>query len=124
MRQVDSTQGGSPGPYDATEVSALVLDTIPAAYLRLDAHLRFTLVNRAAEPPLGSTRNELIGKTPWEAQPACAGTALEDCLRRAKQQNTAVSFENYFEPWNRWYAITAIPDSTGGTGGPVFRHHR
>jgi two-component system cell cycle sensor histidine kinase/response regulator CckA len=110
MEQRDS----APGPEDIAGIPYLVLDTIPEAYVRLDAQLRFTFVNRAAGPLLGSSQSELIGKTPWEIQPESAGADLEEGLRRAKAQNTTVSFENYFKPWNRWYAITAMPDSRGG----------
>ena len=33
-------------------------------------------------------------------------------MRRPK--TAIVSFENYYEPWQRWYSITAMPDSSGG----------
>ena len=91
-----------------------MLDTIPEAYVRLDAQLCFTFVNRAAEPLLGAPQRHLIGRTPWEIQPGSAGTDLEEGLRRAKAQNSTISFESYFKPWNRWYAITAMPDGKGG----------
>jgi two-component system cell cycle sensor histidine kinase/response regulator CckA len=96
------------------DAPCIVLDTIPEAYVRLDAHLRFTFVNRAAVPLLGMAQPDLVGRTPWEIHPECAGTNLEEGLRRAKAENTTVYFENYFAPWNRWYAVTAIPDSVGG----------
>jgi PAS domain S-box-containing protein len=96
------------------DAPSIVLDTIPEAYLRLDAQLRFTFVNRAAAPLLGLPQADVIGKTPWEIRPECAGTDLEEGLRRAQTQNTTVSFENHFAPWNRWYAVTAIPDAVGG----------
>ncbi len=101
-------------PEDIGDVASLVLDTIPEAYARLDARLRFTFVNRAAQPLLGSSQSDLIGRTPWEIHPESAGTDLEEGLRRAKAENTTVSFQNYFGQWNRWYAITAMPDAGGG----------
>ena len=80
------------------DAPSIVLDTIPEAYIRLDAQLRFTFVNRAAAPLLGMSPGDLIGKTPWESRPECTGTDLEKSLRRAQAQNTTVSFENYFAP--------------------------
>ena len=91
-----------------------ILDTVQEAYLCLDAELRFTFINRAAEILLGAARPDLIGKTPWEVHPETAGTPLEEGFRRAKAENATVSFENYYEPWKRWYTITAMPDSQGG----------
>ena len=114
MRPIEEREPCAKGPEDIADVPYLVLDTIPEAYVRLDAQLRFAFVNRAAEPLLGSSRSDLIGRTPWEIHPESADTDLEEGLRRAKAQNTTVSFENYFKPWNRWYSITAMPDAGGG----------
>jgi PAS domain S-box-containing protein len=111
---MDKRQSSAPGAEDIADVASLVLETIPEAYVRLDTQLCFTFVNRAAERLLGALQRNLIGRRPWEIQPAGAGTDLEESLRRAKTQNTTVSFENYFKPWNRWYAITAMPDAQGG----------
>ena len=111
---MDKREPCAPGSAGIGDAPSIVLDTIPEAYLRLDAQLRFTFVNRAAVPLLGLPQADLIGKTPWEIHPESAGTDLEEGLRRAKTQNTTVSFENYFAPWNRWYAVTAMPDTEGG----------
>jgi two-component system cell cycle sensor histidine kinase/response regulator CckA len=89
------------------------LDSLQEAYIRLDGEFRFAFVNRAAECLLRMAPHDLIGKTPWEAKPE-SGTVLEQQLRRAQVGNIVVSFENYYEPWGRWYAITAMPDSCGG----------
>ena len=93
---------------------ANILSTVQEAYLVLDGDFRFTFINRAAETLLGTLRVDLIGKTPWEIRPESAGTALEEGLRRAKAENAVVCFENYYEPWGRWYSITSMPDSQGG----------
>ena len=91
----------------------MVLDTIQDPYIRLDGEFRFTFVNRAAERLLGQPREELAGKTPWDVRPDCAQTPLETGLRAAKAGSVPYSFENYYEPWRRWYAITAVPDAGG-----------
>jgi PAS domain S-box-containing protein len=98
----------------AHEDSPNILNIAQEAYLRLDGELRFTFVNRTAELLLGAPQADLIGKTPWEVHPETAGTPLEEGFRRAKAENAVVSFENYYDPWKRWYSITAIPDSSGG----------
>ena len=50
---MDKREPSAPGSEDIADVPFHVLDTIPEAYVRLDAELRFTFVNRAAEPLLG-----------------------------------------------------------------------
>jgi two-component system cell cycle sensor histidine kinase/response regulator CckA len=111
---MDKREPCVPGSERIVDAPSIVLDTISEAYIRLDAQLRFTFVNRAAAPLLGMSPGDLIGKTPWDSRPECAGTNLEEGLRRAQAQNTTVSFENYFAPWNRWYEITAMPDAGRG----------
>src|SRR6516225_4780308 len=101
VHPMDKRQSSATGAEDIADVHSLVLETIPEAYVRLDAQLCFTFVNRAVERLLGASQRNLIGRRPWEIQPAGAGTDLEEGLRLAKTQNTTVSFENYFKPWNR-----------------------
>ena len=93
--------------------AAIVLDAIPDAYVRLDAELRFRLVNCAAERLLGRQREELVGLKPWEVCPELASGALEPGLRRALQGSGPHSFEIYYPPWKHWYAITAASDAGG-----------
>jgi PAS domain S-box-containing protein len=106
--------GAMNSPQSTIGEATSILDTVQEAYVRLDGEFHFTFINRAAEILLGASRIDLIGKTPWEVHPESAGTPLEEGFRRAKVENAIVSFENYYEPWQRWYAITAMPDSNGG----------
>ena len=98
----------------AIEDAANILDTVQEGYIRLDGEFRFTFINRAAELLFRANRADLIGKTPWDVHPESAGTPLEEGIRRAKAENVIVPFENYYEPWKRWYTLTAMPDSRGG----------
>jgi PAS domain S-box-containing protein len=98
----------------AGEDALAILETVQEAYVRLDSELRFGFINRAAELLLGAPRSDLAGRTPWEVRPETAGTALELGFRRALAERTPVTFENYYETWQRWYALTATPDADGG----------
>ena len=102
-------------PTQATsEIAAIILETVPEAYVRLDSELRFAFINRAAETLLGAPRADLMGRTPWDVRPETAGTPLEVGFRRALAERSPVTFENYYETWQRWYALTATPDAAGG----------
>src|SRR5215471_19409845 len=91
--------------------SLIVLDTLPEAYLRFDRDLRLTFANRAAEILFSVDRTELAGKRIG----AVHGVAvLEECSLKALGQGSAVQCEYYFEPLERWYAIIATPDASGG----------
>ena len=66
--------------------AANILETEEAAYVRLDADFRYSLVNRAAEHLLGKTRADLLGKVLWDVYPEYIGTLpakLAVCRRSA-----------------------------------------
>src|SRR5262249_9216177 len=64
---------------------------------------------------LGTNRAELLGKRLCEAHPARARAPLEEGCRRAMAEHIVVRLDHYDEPSSRWYAITSMPDSSGGT---------
>ncbi len=98
--------------------SQTILDTIPEAYAHLDSEFRFTFVNQAAEQLFGTSRAELLRKTLWDVYPEAAGTSLEAGFRRAMAERITVTFDNFHISggrwYARWYAIAAMPDSSGG----------
>jgi len=99
------------------EDATIILETVPEAYVRLDAHFCFTFINRAAEFLLGAPRAELMGKTPWDGLPGLSATLrtpLEQACRRVLADRTPAMFENYSEALQRWYAFTATPELNGG----------
>jgi PAS domain S-box-containing protein len=94
--------------------AANILDAAVEAYVRFDSAFQYTLVNRAAEQLLGKGRGDLLGKVLWEVYPELIGTAFEGNYRRAMAERVPVKFEEYYEPWQRRYAITVTPDSEHG----------
>jgi PAS domain S-box-containing protein len=104
----------------AQEQAAAILESITDGFLALDRDWRFTYVNAAAERINGIRREDQIGKSQWELFPATRGTLLESEWRRAVAEQVAVQFENYYEPWDRWFHIKAYPSKDGGLS--VFYH--
>ena len=93
--------------------AAIVLNTLQEAHLRFDAQCRLTFVNRAAEEILGGSRAELLGKSLGEI-PVSSEASLEDACRRAMAERVVVKLEYYAASRHLWYAITVLPDSSGG----------
>jgi PAS domain S-box-containing protein len=102
------------------ERAAEILDSITDGFLALDHEWRFTYVNAEAERINGIRREDQIGKNQWELFPATLGTILESEWRRAVAEQVAVQFENYYEPWDRWFHVKAYPSRDGGLS--VFYH--
>jgi PAS domain S-box-containing protein len=98
----------------AQERAESILASINDGLVVLDADWRFTYANAAAERILSCAAADLIGKTHWEAYPATVGTALEANYSRAMKERISVAFENYYEPWKRWFDLRVYPARDGG----------
>jgi two-component system cell cycle sensor histidine kinase/response regulator CckA len=94
-----------------TETPLMILETIPDAYVRLDAESRFTFVNQAAERHLGKDRTRLLGKRFQEVFP---GKRAERAVRNALHKPDVSTFELYSVKRGKWCVFTAVPDPAGG----------
>ncbi len=89
------------------------LESITDAFLTLDTQWRFTYVNGEAERLTRCSREELLGRTLWEAFPAVPGTRMEQEYRRAVSEGVSVSLEEFFAPLDTWFEINAYPSEEG-----------
>ena len=94
--------------------AANILDAAPESYVRLDSEFRYTLVNRAAERFLGRAVTNYSATCFGTSYPELVGTPFEENFRRAMTGRVPVTFESFFERWQRWDAIIATPDAGGG----------
>lgn len=98
---------------DSERRSRAILESIMDSFGLLDADWRIAYVNPAAEKMTGRFAHELIGKNLWEVFPGALGTVIESSFKRAMAERTSVSFENYYEHWNRWFDTSAYPSDIG-----------
>lgn len=98
----------------ANERAASILESITDGFITLDREWRCTYMNAEAERINGMKRDEVIGRSHWEIFPDAAGTRLESEFRRAVAEHVAVEFENYYQPWDRWFQVKAYPAKEGG----------
>jgi PAS domain S-box-containing protein len=94
------------------------LNSITDGFEVLDANERFIYVNPAARAMLaeqGIKADDLIGKQYLtEAfQEACDDESGRG-FRRAVRERVPVTVENFYAPFNRWYAIRFFPSEEGG----------
>ncbi len=94
--------------------SAGILESIQDGFFALDSEWRFVYLNSAAERLLGERRQNLLARSHWEMYPDALGTLVEHEYRRAMQENVPVEFQNFYEPWQRWFSIKAAPTAEGG----------
>lgn len=89
------------------------LEAMSDGFLAIDEQWRFVHMNAAAERMLGTPREELIGRNQWEFYPATLDSPLEKAYRDAAAGRPAV-FENFYEPWQRWFSCRCFPREGGG----------
>jgi PAS domain S-box-containing protein len=82
-----------------------VLHSIADAFYLLDREWRFTYVNDAAEPLLQARRDDLLGRTLWEAFPDVVGSPFEEPYREAMAGGRPTSVEAYFPPLGTWFDV-------------------
>ena len=92
------------------------LESITDAFFTVDRDWRFTYWNAEAERKIGRKREELLGRTLWEAFPDAKGSIFEQQYRQAVADNVAVTFEAHYPPIDRWLEIRVYPSSEGLAG--------
>ncbi|ABS03494.1 SpoIIE family protein phosphatase [Kineococcus radiotolerans] len=93
-----------------------ILDSMAVAYLAVDAGWTITYANVEGERIAATPREELIGRSFWEAFPATVGTVFEDGYRRAVTTGETVTFDAFYPaPLDVWVEVRAVPGN-GGLG--------
>ncbi len=92
-----------------------VLESISDGFILLDRDWNIIYMNAAAERINGTRREDMLGKNHWEIYPAAVGTHLHREFLRAAAQGIRINFENYYEPWDRWFELEVAPGPDGET---------
>ena len=104
--------GASGSDARQTRLRAL-LEEINEGFLALDWEYRYLHVNEAMLRLTGKSREELLGRTPFEVWPQLAGTELEERYREAMELGQSSVFEQ-LSPVNRdWLETRVYPTPSG-----------
>lgn len=90
-----------------------IIESITDCYYAVDTDWRITGVNSQALAYFGMTREELVGRTVWDAFPYVGGTVLEEQFRKASEEKQPVHFEFASPEQNRWADVHAYPSRSG-----------
>jgi signal transduction histidine kinase len=88
------------------------LEHIPDIFYTFDRDYCFTYMNAAGSQVAQRMKVELLGECLWELLPDLLGTIVESSFRRAMEQQVAVEFDYYYEPFSTWfhYQVFPLPD--------------
>jgi PAS domain S-box-containing protein len=99
-------------PTDSFAVSDLT-DHLEEGFYSIDLNWRITAVNRIAAQFLGKTREELLGRSIFEAYPRFAGSQVHAAHQRALSTNRPVRIESPAAGFESPLSIRIIPSPVG-----------
>ncbi|MBY0513388.1 MAG: PAS domain-containing protein [Gemmataceae bacterium] len=114
IRDVTEQREAKAARHRAEARALAILESITEGFVVLDADWNLAYVNAAFEQMTGTRRADVVGRNYWDVYPATAGTRLEAEYRRVAATGQTAEFENYYEPWDRWFAVKAYPAPGGG----------
>tara|TARA_R110002050_G_scaffold94765_2_gene197256 strand:+ start:121956 stop:126611 length:4656 start_codon:yes stop_codon:yes gene_type:complete len=89
------------------------IENMTDGFVSLNNDWIYTYVNQKAAEILGKTPTDLIGKHIWTEFPEGVGQAFYNNYYKAVEIQQTISFEEYFQPWNRWFENRVIPSNEG-----------
>jgi PAS domain S-box-containing protein len=93
--------------------TAEILESISDAFYAVDHEWQFLYVNGKAEQSWGMRREDLIGRSIWDAFPQALGSVSHEAHLRAAQERTTVTFEAVSPVLNKPVWVCIYPSSTG-----------
>lgn len=99
---------------DSARREAEILESVGDCFIALDFNYRFVYFNRCAEEYFGIKRNEVLGKTLWEAFPAAKDSIYAEKYRQALETKEIVRFEaRTVVKKDGWIAVDIYPSEKG-----------
>jgi PAS domain S-box-containing protein len=98
----------------AERMAAEAVEQITDGFWTYDSDFRILYMNSAAEKISRGSRVEQIGQSLFDVFPALRGSETEAQYRRASQEQVPLEFENFYAPWQRWFAHRLYPAPGGG----------
>lgn len=92
-----------------------ILERVGDGIVAFDRELNYVYVNETAGKLLGRSPSDLIGKNYWTEYPEARGTKFANAYVKALETNKTIVVNEYFEPWDRWFANKIFPSESGIT---------
>jgi len=90
-----------------------VLENISDGIVLFDEDLNYTYINQRGSELLAREPGDLIGKNYWQEYPEARGTPFAEAYARAVETHAVTVFEDFYEPWQRWFENRIYPAADG-----------
>lgn len=98
---------------EAMEERNIILESIGDAFFAVDSNWIVTYWNKTAEKVLFKSKKEMLSHNLWTVFNNSIDSKSYRKYHQAIRLNHPVHFEDYFEPLQRWYEISAYPSAAG-----------
>ena len=92
---------------------ASILESITDGFFAVDNYWHLNYLNKEAERLWNKSRQEVIGEYLWDVFPEAVGSQFYSKNLQAVTEQTAMHYEVFFEPFNKWLEVHAYPSSYG-----------
>ena len=92
---------------------AEILESITDGFVAFDAQMNYTYINTRGAALFGLKPEDLIGKNYLEEFRDAKGTPFANNYLHALETRTTLIFEDYYEPWDRWFENRIYPTNEG-----------
>jgi PAS domain S-box-containing protein len=91
------------------------MERVSDGIISLDKEWRYIFINEAAmqDHPTGS--KDVLGRIIWEIHPELKKTVFWEKSQEAVEKEKTITFENFYEPLNKWFNIRLYPSNDGLT---------
>lgn len=90
-----------------------ILESISDAFFAMNKDDNVIYWNRRAEKVTDISREKILGLNLWEVYPEAKSLRFYTEYKKARSENTAINFEEYFPQLNLWFGVTIYPASDG-----------
>ncbi|TWI95542.1 PAS domain S-box-containing protein [Mucilaginibacter frigoritolerans] len=91
----------------------IILESIGDAFFAVDKNWIVTYWNNMAEKVLGKSKQEMLNHNLWDVFVDSIDSESYRNYHLAIENNSAMHFEDYYQPLDKWYEISAYPSASG-----------
>ncbi|MEX1212117.1 MAG: PAS domain S-box protein [Balneolaceae bacterium] len=99
--------------HDALQERQRILESIGDGFFSVNRDWIVTYWNSAAEQMLETPKEDILGKNLWEVFHDATELPSYINYHRVMDRGVSIEFEDYYEPLERWYDISAYPSEEG-----------
>ncbi len=89
------------------------IENMTDGFVSLNTDWVYTYVNKKAANMFGKNPADLVGKHIWTEFPDGVGQPFYINYYKAVETQETISFEEYYQPWDRWFENRVIPSKEG-----------